>query len=62
MKIELDMQEREFIKMWAKQMFALIRRDIAPNGRNVTGADAASMAFYERLAQKMEGDGGPAPR
>jgi hypothetical protein len=52
MQIELDIQEREVIKQYAKQMFALFRREL--NDRNATGADAMSLAFWERLATKMD--------
>jgi len=57
MKIELDRQEREFIKSHARSMAILFRSELRGTGtRNATGADAMSLAFFERLARKMDED------
>jgi len=57
MEIELDVQEREVIKLYAQQMATLFKRELS--SRNATGADMMSVAFYLRLAEKMEGKGEP---
>lgn len=56
MRIDLDVQEREVIKSYAKQMATFFRRETGGGGsRNSLGIDAASVAFWERLVTKMEG-------
>jgi hypothetical protein len=60
MQIDLDTQEREVIKQYARQMFALFRREIGNGTANATGADAMTLAFWERLEKKM--DVGPQPK
>jgi len=55
MLIELDLQEREFIKSHAKSMAILFRSELKSGSRNATGAYLLSIAFFERLVEKMEG-------
>lgn len=54
MRIDLDLQEREVIKNFAKSMATVLRRDMGGRSRNAFGVDAASIVFWERLVSKME--------
>lgn len=64
MQVDLDIQEREVIKQYAKQMLALFRSELrARNTPNVSAVDDLSIAFWMRLVEKMdEAQPEPKPR
>lgn len=62
MQIDLDIQEREVIKQYAKQMLALFNRELRGGGsRNNLAIDAMSLAFWGRLAEKMDPEAAERP-